>query len=75
MFSFLFCFTCLDGVFCFCQVETFGIRFFPMFADKTLKFSNGKKPWLVRLLWLLYRGLYILPTYIGIIRSHCKDPY
>ena len=35
--------------------------------------SNEKNTWLLA----VYRGLYyhILPTFIGIIISHCKDPY
>ena len=37
-----------------------------------VKATNEEKgPWLVG----LYRGLYILPSYIGIIINHYKDPY
>ena len=33
--------------------------------------EQWKKPWLV----MLYRGLRILPNYMGIIINHYKDPY
>ena len=32
--------------------------------------SHEKRPWWFR----LYRGLY-MPSYMGIIMNHCKDPY
>ena len=67
-------FVLLNMSWCACFVS---VKWKPLVSElrclhKKTQFEQWKKP---RLLWLLYRGLYILPTYIGIIRSHCKDPY
>ena len=40
-----------------------------------LVFKKSPEQWPVDPVHLLYKGGEILPSYIGIIMNHCKDPY